>query len=187
MANQPRYEPLQPSTAFEDGMSSRPPVPGTIARGKLQLRDAFYSGMENGKLVTSLPQQALAGKTMMQLLARGRERYSIVCANCHGIIGGGTGGDKAYESLVGMVVLRGFPTPPTYHQQRLREAPIGHFFDVMTRGFGRMPAHGYMISPQDRWAIAAYVRALQLSQHAPVDDVPDEVRHQLDVKTASIH
>src|SRR5262245_3805294 len=164
MANQPRYETFQPSAAFDDGMSARTPVPGTVPRGELQLDEPFFTGKANGKPVVTLPQQALAGRTMEQLLTRGRDRYSIFCSQCHGRVGGGTGGAKEYESLVGMVVLRGFPSPPTYHQTRLRQAPIGYLFDVITNGFGRMPAHGYLVTPADRWAIAAYVRALQLSQ-----------------------
>src|SRR5262245_40909894 len=152
MANQPRYETFQPSAAFDDGMSARPPVPGTVARGQLQLDDPFFTGKADGNLVTALPQRALAGRTMEQLLARGRDRYSIFCSQCHGQVGGGIGGAKEYESLVGMVVKRGFPSPPTYHQQRLRQAPIGHFFDVVSNGLGRMPAHSYMITPDDRWA-----------------------------------
>jgi mono/diheme cytochrome c family protein len=185
MANQPRYEPLQPSAAFENGMSSRPPVPGTVPRGELQLDSAFYTGKTNGQQVATLPSQTLAGRTMDQLLERGRDRYSIYCSQCHGQIGGGTGGAKEYEPLVGMVVLRGFPSPPTYHQQRLRQAPIGYFFDVITNGFGRMPAHGYLVPPDDRWAIAAYIRALQLSQNVVFEDLPANERQRLEAQTAS--
>jgi mono/diheme cytochrome c family protein len=185
MANQPRYDTFQPSTAFDDGMSARLPVPGTVPRGQLQLDEPFYTGKQNGKPVANLPEQALAGRTMEQLLGRGRERYSIFCSQCHGQVGGGIGGAKEYESLVGMVVLRGFPSPPTYHQPRLRQAPIGYFFDVITNGFGRMPAHGYLVPPTDRWAIASYIRALQLSQNAPADDVPSAEREKLRAQTAS--
>jgi len=167
MSNQPRYEPLEPSAVFEDGGSSRPPVPGTVARGQLQLDDAFFTGMVNGQLVTKLPERALAGRTMADLLARGQVRFEVFCSHCHGQIGGGVGGDQQMLDLVGMVVKRGFPAPPTYHQERLRQAPIGHFFDVITNGLGRMAPHGYLVPPEDRWAIAAYIRALQLSQYAP--------------------
>jgi mono/diheme cytochrome c family protein len=183
MANQPRYEPLQPSTAFDDGMSSRPPVPGTVPRGQLELEDAFFTGKENGQPVTELPERALVGRTMSELLARGQERFTIYCSHCHGLLGGGTGGAKELEQEVGMVVLRGFPSPPTYHQERLRQAPIGNFFDVITNGFGRMPAHGYLVRPEDRWAIAAYIRALQLSQNAPRDELSPEDLQKLDVPT----
>jgi mono/diheme cytochrome c family protein len=185
MANQPRYETFQPSTAFDDGMSARVPVPGTISRGELQLDEPFYTGKEDGKPVATLPPQALAGRTMDQLLARGRDRYSIFCSQCHGQVGGGIGGAKEYESLVGMVVLRGFPSPPTYHQQRLRQAPVGYFFDVITNGFGRMPAHGYLVPPADRWAVTAYIRVLQLSQNAPADQLPASEVEKLSLQASS--
>jgi mono/diheme cytochrome c family protein len=171
MADQPLYGPLGPSTAFDDGMSSRPPVPGTVPRGQLELDQPFFTGKADGQLVSEVPAAALTGTTMPELLTRGRERYNIFCSHCHGRVGGGIGGAAEYESLVGMVVQRGFPAPPTYHQERLRRAPIGHFFDVITNGQGRMPPHGYMIEPHDRWAIAAYVRALQLSQFAPTSEL----------------
>jgi mono/diheme cytochrome c family protein len=173
MSDQPRYGPLEASAAFDNGMASRLPVPGTVARGQLQLDQPFFTGKSEGQPVNELPEPVLAGRTMNELLARGRERYNIFCSHCHGRVGGGIGGGPEFESLVGMVVQRGFPAPPTYHQQRLRGAPIGHFFDVITNGLGRMPPHGYMIEPQDRWAIAAYVRALQLSQYAPIGDLTD--------------
>ena len=166
MANQPRYEPLEASTVFADGRSSRPQVPGTIARGQLRLDDAFYTGKVNGELVTELPERAVADRTLAELVSRGRERYGIYCSHCHGAIGGGTGGSEELRQDVGMVVKRGFPSPPTYHQERLRQASIGHFFDVITNGFGRMASYDTMIPSDDRWAIAAYVRTLQLSQHA---------------------
>jgi mono/diheme cytochrome c family protein len=172
MANEGRIKPLQASTAFGNGMSAREPVPGTVARGQLQLDTPFFTGKESGQYVTELPAEALAGRSLEQLLTRGRERYGIYCSQCHGLVGGGTGGAPIYEKLVGMVVLRGFPSPPTYHQERLRTMPLGHFFDVITNGYGRMPAHNYLVAPEDRWAIAAYIRALQLSQSAPRDELP---------------
>jgi mono/diheme cytochrome c family protein len=166
MANQPRYEAFEAAVEGQEQTSSRSPVAGTIARGQLELDEAYFTGKENGQAVSELPPRALEGRTLGQLLDRGRERFTIFCSHCHGQVGGGTGGDKQLESMVGMVVQRGFPSPPTYHQERLRRAPIGHFFDVATNGFGRMPAHRALIGDQDRWAIAAYVRALQLSQYA---------------------
>ncbi|MEX2317054.1 MAG: cytochrome c [Pirellulales bacterium] len=171
MANQPRYEPLEASEAFSDGLSSRSPVPGTIARGELQLDEAYFTGKVNGEAVGELPNRVLEDRTMDELLSRGHERFTIFCSHCHGQVGGGIGGAKELESLVGMVVERGFPSPPTYHQDRLRQAPIGHFFDVISNGFGRMPAHRTLIPPEDRWAIAAYIRALQLSQLARRDQL----------------
>jgi mono/diheme cytochrome c family protein len=137
----------------------------------LELDEPFFTGKDDGRLVGQLPALALADMTLPDVLARGQERYNIFCSHCHGRVGGGVGGSAEYESLTGMVVQRGFPAPPTYHQERLRSAPIGHFFDVITNGLGRMPPHGYLVEPQDRWAIAAYIRALQLSQFAPADEL----------------
>jgi mono/diheme cytochrome c family protein len=176
MTDQPRYEPLEASSAFSDGQSSRAPVPGTIARGQLQLDDAFFIGKVNGQLVTELPERALGGRPLDELIGRGRERFTIYCSHCHGQVGGGAGGDKEFEPLVGMVVRRGYPLPQTYHQERLRQAPLGHFFDVMTNGKGKMPPHRTIVSPEDRWAIAAYIRVLQLSQRAPRELLsPDDI------------
>jgi mono/diheme cytochrome c family protein len=166
MANQPRYDALEP---LPEGVESLGPVQGTVARGNLQLDDAYFTGKQNSELVTEMPGRAMDGTNMQELLAHGQQRFVVFCAQCHGQVGGGTGGSEEMLTLVGMVVKRGFPVPPTYHQPRLRDAPIGHFFDVITNGLGRMPAHGYMIPPQDRWAIAAYIRALQFSQHASQD------------------
>jgi mono/diheme cytochrome c family protein len=169
MADQPRYKPLAASSAFPNGAASRPPVPGTVARGQLQLDNVFFVGKSNGQLVTELPARALEGTSMSKLLHRGQDRFDVFCSHCHGQVGGGTGGSDEMRTEVGMVVLRGFPMPPTFHQPRLREAPIGHLFDVMTNGLGRMPAHGYLMPAEDRWAIALYIRALQFSQNAPRD------------------
>jgi hypothetical protein len=108
-----------------------------------------------------------------------------MCSYCHGQLGGGTGGSEEMTKLVGMVVQRGFPAPPTFHQQRLRDAPVGHFFDVITNGFGRMPAHGYLVPVQDRWAIAAYIRALQLSQNASRDELAASDIEQLEGRAAT--
>jgi mono/diheme cytochrome c family protein len=168
MANQPRYDALEPLPV---GIESLGPVEGTVARGRLQIGDAYFTGKQNNELVTEIPAEALGHSDMQQLLARGQERFAVFCAHCHGQIGGGVGGSEEMLQLVGMVVQRGFPSPPTFHQPRLREAPVGHFFDVITNGLGRMPAHGYMIPAQDRWAIAAYIRALQLSQYAPKSEL----------------
>jgi len=184
MANQPRYEPLEPSAAFADGRSSRQPVPGTVARGQLRLDEAFYTGRQGEQFIGELPERALANHTLSVLLERGRDRFGVYCSHCHGLVGGGTGGSREMEQFVGMVVKRGFPMPPTFHQARLRRVPIGHFFDVMTNGFGRMPAHGYMIPTEDRWAIAAYIRALQLSQHATGDELTPEDIQKLNAATS---
>jgi mono/diheme cytochrome c family protein len=165
MANEPRYEPLEASKFFPDGRSSRDLVPGTVARGQLHFEEPLYTGTVQGAEVTDLPLPLTP-----ELLARGQERYNIYCIPCHDAVGTGHG----------MIIRRGYPNPPSYHIPRLRQAPIGHFFAVMTNGYGAMPNYDYIIAPQDRWAIAAYIRTLQLSQHAPAADLPAEVRQQLE-------
>ena len=165
MYNQPRYKPLAKSDFFGDGRSARPLIEGTVARGALVDRFPATGGTADGPLVTALPVPLTR-----ELLARGRERYGIFCAPCHD----GTGGGR------GMVVRRGYRPPPSLHIERLRDAPVGHLYDVMTRGLGAMPDYAQQIPPTDRWAIAAYVRALQLSQRAGVADVPPKERAGLD-------
>lgn len=167
MADQPRYKPLAKSTFFGDDRSARPLEPGTVARGQLKADERFYTGKSGGVLVSSLP-VPLTG----ELLARGQERFNIFCSPCHDRTGSGNG----------MVVQRGYRQPPSYHIDRLRQAPIGHFFDVITNGFGAMPDYAAQVPPADRWAIAAYIRALQLSQNATLADVPPEARQQLEGK-----
>ncbi|CAN5359038.1 cytochrome c [soil metagenome] len=152
MHNQPKYRPLRASAFFGDGSSARPRVEGTVARGLLHENEAFYTGRVGEALVREMPLPV-----DHTLLARGRERYDIFCAPCHDATGGGNG----------MIVQRGYRRPPSMHDGRLREAEAGHFFDVMTQGFGSMPDYRQQISPRDRWAIVAYVRALQLSQSGP--------------------
>lgn len=151
MEDQPRYEPLESSDFFDDGMSARPRVDGTVARGHLELDDHFYEGMVDGQLAEKIPLEV-----DQALLQRGQARYNIFCANCHDRVGTGRG----------MVVQRGFPQPPSYHTPRLRGVPDGHIYNVITNGLGRMAPYGPYIPPADRWAIVAYVRALQLSQYA---------------------
>lgn len=164
MHDQPRYEPLERSTFFDDGRSARPFVEGTVARGQLHLDDHFYTGKVNGELVTTLPFAATP-----EVLARGQERYNIFCSPCHDQVGTGRG----------MIVQRGFRQPPSFHIDRLRQAPVGHFFDVMTNGFGTMYSYADRVAPKDRWAIVAYIRALQLSQNATLEDVPATERSKL--------
>ncbi len=164
MHNQPKYIPLRDSEFFKDGSSARPLVEDTVARGTLQEDAAFYTGKENGAVVATLPLPLT-----QEVLDRGEQRFNIYCAPCHDRTGGGNG----------MIVRRGYRQPPSYHVDRLRQVPIGHFFDVMTNGFGAMPDYRAQISPRDRWAIAAYIRALQLSQHATESDVPAEDRPKL--------
>lgn len=164
MADQPYYRPLEPCAFFDDGRSARPQVEGTIARGQLRLDDHFYRGRVNGELATTLPM-----KITPELLARGQQRFNIFCSPCHDRAGTGHG----------MIVQRGYHKPPSYHIDRLREAPLGHFFDVATNGFRLMPDYAAQVPAEDRWAIVAYIRALQYSQHAPLDAVPASEREQL--------
>ena len=161
MAEQPRYEPLAPSTFFPDGRSSRPLVPGTVARGQLQTDEQFYTGQSGGRPADTFP-----SPVTRQVLERGQERYDIYCSPCHGRLGTGDG----------MIVRRGLCCPPSFHLDRLREAPVGHFFDVITHGFGAMASYAAQVPPADRWAITAYIRALQLSQRTALVDLPPEER-----------
>lgn len=165
MHDQPKYKPLASSAFFADGKAARAPVKGTVARGHLHADEAFYTGRVGGERVAEFPLPVTR-----PLLERGRERYTIFCSPCHGGLGDGQG----------MVVRRGFRQPPSFHLDRLRQAPPGHFFDVITNGFGAMAGYASRIPPQDRWAIVAYVRALQLSQRATLEDVPPERRKELE-------
>jgi mono/diheme cytochrome c family protein len=165
MAEQPRYDPLEPSTFFTDGRSARPPVEGTVPRGYLRLDEHLYGGT-----VASVPADRLPVPLTRQLLVRGQERYDIYCSPCHDRVGNGQG----------MIVRRGFSPPPSFHDERLRLAPIGHFFIVMTEGYGTMPDYAAQVPPHDRWAIAAYIRALQLSQHATLAELSEEERRRIE-------
>ena len=165
MSNQPRYDPLEPSAFFEDGMSARPRIPGTVARGEMTDNPFFDTGKLNGQVADGFPMPVT-----LELIDRGHNRFDIYCAQCHGRVGDGNG----------MIPARGYRRPPSFHTETLRAATTGHLFDVMTNGFGAMPPYGKMIPPQDRWAIAAYIRALQLSQNATVAEVPVEHRAGLD-------
>jgi mono/diheme cytochrome c family protein len=157
MHNQPKYRALRPSTFFADGSSARPLVEGTVARGSLQDDEAFFTGKRGGVAVAELP-----FPLTQDVLDRGRERFTIFCTPCHDRAGTGHG----------MVVQRGYSQPPSYHIDRLRDAPLGYFVEVMTNGIKTMPDYKAQIAPRDRWAIAAYIKALQLSQHAAASDVP---------------
>jgi mono/diheme cytochrome c family protein len=157
MHDQPKYIPFRESTFFADGRSARAPVAGTVARDHLHEDTLLYTGTVDGADATVFPFVVTD-----QVMARGQERYNIYCSPCHGRTGMGDG----------MVVRRGYRPPPTLHADRLRLAPAGHFFDVITNGFGAMPDYAAQIRAEDRWAIVAYIRALQLSQHATAADVP---------------
>ena len=164
MHDQPKYPPFRESNFFGDERSERPILPGTVARGHLRDDALLYTGKVNGADATVFPFSVDA-----RVMARGRERFDIFCSPCHGRTGEGDG----------MVVRRGYRHPPTYHQDRLRSAPVGHFFDVITNGFGAMPDYAAQVPAEDRWAIIAYIRALQLSEHATLADVPQAAREQL--------
>ncbi len=164
---QPRIDPLEKSRFFADGVGARPIPAGTVARGQLKADRTFHTGIEGDQLAASFPLPVDE-----ELLARGRERYNIYCAPCH---------DQAGNGL-GMVVRRGYKQPPSLHIDRLRQARPGYFFDVMTNGFAKMPSYAAQVPAGDRWAIAAYIRVLQLSQNATLDDVPDEVRRELEAE-----
>jgi len=154
---QPKYVPGDPSSFFPDGRSERPPVAGTVARGQLRTDALLYAGRINGAVADMFPFPITSAD-----LSRGRERYNIYCSPCHDYTGSGNG----------MIVQRGFPSPPSFHIERLRQAPAGHFFEVITNGLGLMYSYASRVSPDDRWRIAAYIRALQLSQHGAMGDVP---------------
>jgi mono/diheme cytochrome c family protein len=164
---QPKYLPYEPSSFFDDGRSERQPVPGTVARGELRVDDHLYKGKVDGKLADQFPFPITANDIL-----RGQQRFNIYCSPCHDYTGSGRG----------MIIQRGFPPPPSFHIDRLRQAPVGHFFDVMTNGYGMMYSYAARVSPQDRWRIAAYIRALQLSEHATTADVPDAERQKLEAQ-----
>ena len=197
MYDQPRYKPLAGSDFFADGRSARPQVEGTIARGHLDADIPLATGKEAGgkeagQLVSKIPEavwqamyernpsrfdqpleQIEPSELRRALLERGRERFDIYCSVCHSRVGDGNG----------MIVQRGFRKPPSFHIDRLRNAPDGHFFDVVTNGFGAMPSYASRVDVDDRWAIVAYIRALQLSENARIDDVPESERQQLTRQT----
>jgi cytochrome c1 len=159
MAEQPKDRPLWPSDFFTDGRSARPLVENTVARGAV-VEDEMAVGKESNAFPIPLN---------MDLLERGENRYKIYCSPCHGLQGDGNG----------MVAMRGMKHPPSYHQDRLRQVPNGYIYDVITNGFGAMFGYSAQVPPRDRWAIVAYVRALQLSRNAKISDLPPEVREKV--------
>ncbi len=170
MHDQPKYKPFRESEIFPDKRSARPFVAGTVARGTLREDEVFFTGKAGKDFVTEIPVKVTA-----ELLARGQSRFQIFCSPCHGRTGRGDG----------MVVQRGFKKPTSYHVDRLRQMPIGYFYDVMTNGFGAMADYAAQVPPKDRWAIAAYVRTLQYSQYAPAGDVPAGECAELDRSLAA--
>lgn len=194
MHNQPKFIPLRSSEFFPDHRSARYPVPGTIAQfcpagarpgtalcidqnmdtEQLDPDSYFLTGRHNGSaLGNELPDQ-FKSTPLHDVLTRGQERYEIYCTPCHSMLGDGNG----------MIVQRGYQRPPSFHSDRLRNAPLGHFYDVISNGFGAMPDYAAQIHPEDRWAIAAYIRALQLSQHATAADVASEDAGKLNTPTS---
>jgi len=172
MQDQPRYKAYKKSEFFADHRASRDLPEGTVPRGQLHDNKAFYTGkIDNPSTVAPQTTTDASGNTVVssfpndidefpvpvtkELVDRGQERYNIYCIVCHGPVGNGDG----------MIVRRGFSKPPTYHDDRLRNAPVGHFFDVISNGWGKMNSYAYQVQPADRWAIIAYIRALQLSQN----------------------
>ncbi|HTL58941.1 MAG TPA: cytochrome c [Candidatus Limnocylindrales bacterium] len=166
MFQQPFSKPLAPSDFFQDNqMASRPLVAHTVARGHLNADEAFFTGKIGTNLVTTFP-----FIVTREVLERGRERFDIYCSPCHGRTGAGNG----------MIVQRGFPAPPSYHIDRLRQAPVGHFFDVITQGYGVMYSYAGRVEPADRWAIAAYIRVLQKSRDTTLTQLTLEERAKLE-------
>jgi mono/diheme cytochrome c family protein len=165
MQDQPKYRPQRPSEFFADGRSERQPVDGTIARGALNEDTAFYEGKDAaGKDIEAFP--IVVDKAV---ILRGQQRFDVYCSPCHGRIGNG----------LGMIVRRGFKQPPSYHIDRLRTAPVGHLYDVISNGYGAMLNYASQIQPRDRWAIIAYIRALQYSENANISDLPQEARARI--------
>jgi mono/diheme cytochrome c family protein len=163
MQDQPKMKPYRGSNFFGDGLSSRPPVQGTIARGYLRADSELYTGKKSASSVSTAPTSTnpytddvdtFPFPITAETVQRGRERYEIFCTACHGLTGHGDG----------MIVRRGFRQAASFHDDRLRQAPVGHFFDAITNGWGAMPSYAAQVPVQDRWAIIAYIRALQLSQ-----------------------
>jgi len=165
MHDQPRYKPLARTDFFGDGRSARPVVDGTVARGQLRIDSARYTGKVNGQDVTEFP-----FSITRQDVERGQQRFNIYCSPCHSRLGDGNG----------MIVRRGFRQAASYHTEKLIKAPVGHFFDVMTNGFGAMPSYASRVEPDDRWRIVAYIRVLQLSENAVIGDVPPGKRPALE-------
>ena len=159
MALQPKNRPLSPSDFFTDGRSERPLLENTVARGSVA----------EDEMVVSKESNSFPIPVNLELLERGENRYKIFCTPCHGLQGDGNG----------MVAMRGMKHPPSYHQDRLRQVPTGYIYDVITNGFGAMYGYSAQIPPRDRWAIVAYVRALQLSRNAKVAELPAELREKV--------
>jgi mono/diheme cytochrome c family protein len=169
MHNEPRYKPLAESEFFSDHRSARPQVEGTVARGHLRIDEARYTGKIDGEDIDQFPIPIAKAD-----IERGQTRFNIYCTPCHGRVGDGNG----------MVVLRGFRQAASYYTDTLERAPVGHYFDVITNGFGAMPSYASRIQTDDRWRVIAYIRALQLSESATLADVPADQQKNLIVEPA---
>jgi mono/diheme cytochrome c family protein len=168
MRDQPRIDPLEESQFYSDGLAARPLPAHTIPRGEwgdIMLNEHLYTGKINGEYADTFPMPITE-----ELMKRGQERFNIFCSPCHSRVGDGTG----------MIVQRGFKQPPSYHTDRLREQPVGYYYEVISNGFKAMYSYGARIPPKDRWAIVAYIQALQRSQHATLDDVPESEKSKLE-------
>ncbi|RUL89575.1 c-type cytochrome [Tautonia sociabilis] len=165
MYDQPRYDTFQASAFFPDGLSARPLVAGTVPRGWARQDEHLYYGRVDGALASTFPFEIDRA-----VIERGQDRFMAFCSPCHGGLGDGNG----------MIVQRGLPKPPSFHEQRLRDIPVGHIYDVITRGYGAMYSYAHRIKPRDRWAVVAYIRALQLSQNAQVSGLPEADRERLE-------
>jgi len=163
MQDQPKFIPLRPDNFFADGRSARPLPEGTVARGLLRADKVFYTGKLGNDFVDRIP-----FPVNRAVLLRGQDRFNVYCSPCHGRLGNG----------LGMIVRRGLKRPPSYHIDRLRQVPLGYLYDVITNGFGAMPDYAMQIAPRDRWSVAAYIRVLQYSQNASINDVAAEMRRE---------
>jgi cytochrome c553 len=171
MYDQPRAEYQEKSVFLPGGVSTQPLPQGVVSRERGGFDEVFYTGQDANGFVTDLPIPLT-----LELVQRGQQRFNIYCTPCHNFNGNG----------LGVIVQKGMPQPASFHDQRLRDAPVGYFFNAMTNGFGRMYSYASRIPPEDRWAIASYIRALQLSQNATLDDVPEELRDTLPTTGASL-
>ena len=173
MHDQPKFKYLRRSMSFADGRSARPLVQGTVARGQLREDSVFYTGMVQGPNGPA-PTTEFPIEVTREVIDRGQERFNIFCSPCHGQLGAGNG----------MIVQRGFKQPPSYHIDRLRQVGVGHFYDVITNGYGAMWNYAAQVEPHDRWAIAAYIRVLQASQDTNINDLPPDAKSKLPALTA---
>lgn len=167
MAYQPSYAPLEENPFFQDGAASRKLIAGTVSRGNLKADDALHTGKVNGEFVSEFPISITE-----EVIRRGQNRFQIYCSPCHSQLGDGNG----------MIVQRGVKRPPSFHEERLTTAPVGHFYDVITNGFGQMYSYDH-IPVTDRWAIVSYVRTLQIAHQGTIDDVPQELKAQMEALT----